>query len=292
MSYFFPGANSTNVQIQCGSRAVLDDLPELTAVLWAHPTGNGPAGTGTFLGKNNGQGTSGWAFQYTSTVLAFIVGYDVTDLNTQVSVTSGLKLNQWHPYAVTWDGTVTSSTGVHIYKDLVDLPHSSDTNGDTTRDTDAAQNLLLGQNGGGTARNMMGYLSQVQLFNRVLSDDEIRQVTYYPGSIKNGLVGYWPLRDGETIVNTRTVEDVSGNSNHGFFPTPAVRPYSFEPPIESMRVTLPVPYFDPTFAMSMPYRTLGTTRRFFFPDPPTGVVAPDTYSGRGVGRGMIRGVYR
>ena len=57
-----------------------------------------------------------------------------------------------------------------------------------------------------------GLISDVHLHTRRLSASEREEVRWKPGSVTNGLIGYWPLREPGTNPQ---IADLSGNGNHG-----------------------------------------------------------------------------
>lgn len=61
-----------------------------------------------------------------------------------------------------------------------------------------------------TLQFFSGFIDEVRLYNRVLSDQEVEQL-YYGNHITDGLVGYWPLNEMQGCA----ANDYSGNLNHG-----------------------------------------------------------------------------
>lgn len=69
-----------------------------------------------------------------------------------------------------------------------------------------------------------GRIAEVKLYNRALSNDEIK-LLYYGGKIYNGLVGYWPLYN---VPNLTYEPDFSGGRHYGVrtaTPVPVGHPY-------------------------------------------------------------------
>lgn len=66
---------------------------------------------------------------------------------------------------------------------------------------------------------MNANIAYVQVYNRQLTDDEVKQIMHYPGSV-NGLVGYWPVwgvtspePDLSGLGNTGTVTEAAESTN-------------------------------------------------------------------------------
>jgi hypothetical protein len=77
----------------------------------------------------------------------------------------------WIHYLVTWDGVITNATGVHIYKNGVEVPeYSITTNGSGS--VSATGKWSLGGRIPDDLRNMDGKQAQLRVFNRVLSQAE------------------------------------------------------------------------------------------------------------------------
>lgn len=68
----------------------------------------------------------------------------------------------------------------------------------------------IGRRGGANDRFFKGLISEVRIYNGVLSDEEIQNV-YRHQDITNGLVGYWKLNEGSGII----AHDSTANNNHG-----------------------------------------------------------------------------
>jgi hypothetical protein len=81
-------------------------------------------------------------------------------------------------------------------------------------------NYRIGQRDSGTPRPFEGQMDDVRIYNRQLSAAEIQSL-YLSRSrlnITDGLIGWWPLDqgdDGATALTTPSALDISGSGNHG-----------------------------------------------------------------------------
>ncbi len=161
--------------VDTGSATSLDNLGPLTFSLWTNHKGYGESGLGYMLSKN-GDFASGFVFgnRVTNSNVEFGVSYSTTDLFVQaVDVLTSSHFNTWNHWVVTWDGT-TESDNVHIYKNGVDVT-TNRTDGVGSRQSDASNNLLIGNNAG-MSRTFDGKLDEVRVYNRALSADEVKQL--------------------------------------------------------------------------------------------------------------------
>lgn len=213
MSRFFDGVDDI---IACGSTESLDDLDlqgggGLTWCGWILPYSLGEGSQGHIVSKGTGVTAGRFNFMLINATpsIRFTKFYDGGVELTTTSANSSITLGVWQFVAVTWDGTATSATGVKFYVNGLLIAHGGDANGVGNRVSDAALNLQIG-NRGNTDRTFNGNISHLHAYNRILSITEIRMLMMFPGSITNGLKGYWPLH------GTSTPEpDLSGNKNDG-----------------------------------------------------------------------------
>src|SRR3989344_1234060 len=158
--------------VNAGSGSSLDNLDTkggLSVSAWIYP--NSMGSSGHIINKDlNAVGF--WYFLQSGSNLRFIKDGS-TDLTVHSS--GGLSAKQWQHVAVAWDGS-TTATNVHIYVNGVETSYATQTNGDSLV-SDASSNLLIG---GRTAANCTtvfdGLLDEVRLYNRVMSQSEIKQL--------------------------------------------------------------------------------------------------------------------
>lgn len=205
----------TNDVVNAGSDSSLDNLPAMTISAWVFPE----CGTdyGQIVAKSeNGTPTNGWFFQTicsSTDSFSFWVDYDSTDLE-RTSATSTLTRNQWQYVSLTWDGSSTA-TNAHIYVNGVEVPSYSDTtNGSTTRQTDATQNLTIG-NSSDLADDFDGYLDDIRVYNYIRTQEQIVSDMNAghpaPGSPVGSPIGYWKFDEGYGD----TAYDSSPQGNNG-----------------------------------------------------------------------------
>lgn len=136
---------------------------------------------------------------------------------------SGLSVGRWYFLGGTYDN---ASTTARAYVDCVE--DGVDSTPDGTRSGDGGAPLLIGDRQDDATNAWDGLIAHTMLFSRVLSVNEIRQCMFYPGSIVNGLVGYWPL------WGVSPEPDYSGNINNGTVTGALVS--TDNPPISSISI--------------------------------------------------------
>lgn len=135
-----------------------------------------------------------------------------TGRKTLTGVTK-LQLNRW--YNVLF--VIRTAVDMSIYIDGIE--DGGTYSGTSTVLRYASQVGRLGNQGITSNWDYTGYLDDVRLYNRALSLAEIQSLALSRSrlNITDGLVGYWPLDDGnvsKTSTNAN-VMDRSGNENHG-----------------------------------------------------------------------------
>ncbi len=144
-----------------------------------------------------------------TTAMHLLVDYSGTDLLRRTG-TGVLQLGRWTHWTVTWDGSTTAANA-HIYKNAVEATYQATTDGTGTF-SDAGQPGTCGAGLAATG-DLDGKLAHMQVWNRVLSDGEIRQAMFLPGSVMPGLVQYYPLD--YVGPNNGAIHDFSTFANHG-----------------------------------------------------------------------------
>lgn len=186
------------------SDTFLRESDPLTIAAWINYRSVGEGGLGSIVTRMVA-GASGIDFSMTGTnTLNFIV-IGTTSLTVKAS-NSIISPGVWAYIAVTWDGS-TTATNVKIYVNALETTYATLTNGVAIADN--ATSLIRIGNRNNTARTFDGSISHVQIFNRVLSREEIRRLMFLPGSIRDGLVIYCPLYGGDPEP------DLSGNGYNG-----------------------------------------------------------------------------
>jgi len=196
--------------ISMGASDIADNIGPMTVMAWIKPRSGGEnsAAGGVILTKRTT--AQGWIFRVIGTTTTTPALLIVTSATLQfIAGSAGQSINVWHHYAATWNGVVGAPGGageMHMYSDFV-LDDASAQTGTGTRD-DSALNLLARNSSAGD-RTFDGPIAHVQLFNVVLTLDEIKQAGLVPGSVRRGLIGYWPFG------GTSPEPDYSRFGNHG-----------------------------------------------------------------------------
>lgn len=68
---------------------------------------------------------------------------------------------------------------------------TSDQTANVSSITTSAAGLEIGTDGNASGDHN-GALNHIQIFNRLITDSEVRNALWAPGSVANGLIGYWP----------------------------------------------------------------------------------------------------
>ena len=135
---------------------------------------------------------------------------DSTNTNSNSDAASAMVINRWNFVAATWDGT-TGTDDKCVYLNLVKkcytqiIVSAMKTN---TRDLVIGNDIV--RKDGTNRMSWKGSISDVRIYNRALSEYELRQV-YYGQAVRNGLVGQWKL-----LAQSLSFEpDASGYGNYG-----------------------------------------------------------------------------
>ena len=136
----------------------------------------------------------------------------------EISCSSDDSVNDtnWHFLAATYDNTQsTRADRWQIYVDgVLDVVYTA-TGGSDLEMSDTAAKLTLGAQLDSldvvcdAGWNMDGQMAYWHAYSGILTIGEVNTLMHCPGSISDGLVGYWPLTDGTTQY------DQSGNANNG-----------------------------------------------------------------------------
>lgn len=154
----------TDDRVDAGSADILDNLPAITLSFWMYPKcvneWESPISKADSGSSYLGWVTSIWC---TQNRMSFLVGYDSQSLQKEMASNS-ITRNQWQHVSITWDGT-SNTSGVRMYVNGIETSYNgAGTNGSSTRNTDAAQTLYLG-NVTGFAEDFNGYLDDVKIYN-------------------------------------------------------------------------------------------------------------------------------
>ena len=170
--------NGTTSYIDCGGGATtdIDDLmgaSGLSVSAWIYTTGLVENTNGTILGKDNGTAaapTNGWYLRLVSSNrIEFLSDHVTTDLVVR-SANNAITLNAWNHVVLTWTGSTTAK----IYVNGTEVAYGTQTNGAGARNSDAARDLIIGNNRVATlGRTFAGQIDEVYVFKGILSATEI-----------------------------------------------------------------------------------------------------------------------
>jgi len=153
----------------------------MTATAWVYNTDTS-GGLGYRIFDKDASGSEGWLVLNksctTAYCLEFIAKFSSTELDRGVNTNGhGFSLNAWHFIAITWDGS-TTATNVHIYVDNSEISYDITSNGSGTYQNDSGSSLYIG-NRSDEGRSFIGYITDVQVFNSVLSSTNLTKLYNY-----------------------------------------------------------------------------------------------------------------
>lgn len=155
-----------------------------TILAWVYPD----AGTSLFAiaGNQPGPVGQGWAFRLFDTDRKVIyTKFGVVDM---VPTTVLGPASEWSAIGAAVDVSASadfislSTTGGELTE--------TESNGSNINSSSAS--LKIGQTRASTDE-FNGAISHVQVFNRKLNNSEMKAALWAPGSVTNGLIGYWPM---------------------------------------------------------------------------------------------------
>ena len=171
----------------------------VSAVIWVKAT---TLANTLFRRTDGASGNVAFLYAATGRLRYFIGG--ATGFERQTADSTAVA-GRWQAIAITHDGSTTAAN-CHIYLDLVEPSYGTTTNGNLPNNNSTAS-LTIGNNAALTS-DFSGKLAYLQIWNRVISFNEIVQATYYPGSISRSLRVF-------LLGGGSPEPDYSGNGNHG-----------------------------------------------------------------------------
>jgi len=177
----------------CQAKAHIANLQQITVLAWIRPYQF--SSSNAIISKLDG----------TSSGLQFFVSNTGASQSLQITRdfsgglgrwrtnANSLNASEWQCVAMTYDCSAdTNIPSFYINSIKQAITTSSSPSGLAVDETTG--NLDIGRDNVGNGQAWIGEISQIQIFNRILSRGEITQLMYLPGSISNGLVAYLPLR--------------------------------------------------------------------------------------------------
>jgi hypothetical protein len=196
---YFDGANT---DITCSNSTAIDNLSASTYSILYNWTEDVSVTSTSLLYKSDDNNNAGWFINIDSSFGG--IGFTkVRPTNAEYYLPSSQTpaRNRWTHLTVTWTGGLTTfGDQVKIYINGVEdttAPQSLDT-GTGTPTSDSAEPLNIGNSRPGSAWHFGGYISNVNIYNRVLSAVEIAQ-NYYQSSITTS--GLTLMSDAANLVS-------------------------------------------------------------------------------------------
>lgn len=194
-----------------GNRTILTNIGAQTRTAWIYPRSRGEGN----LGVITRIGTSGavfnrWSFDSgTTNALIFTWACGSATFGIRVTSANTITLNRWSFVAMTWDGSITASN-VHIYINGVEPSYATTTSGISSVLSDSGSDLTVGNNHGAT-QSFDGNIAYVNIYNKILTTDEMKDIMFREGSVFRGLIFSSPLLETTGAIDP----DLSGNNSTG-----------------------------------------------------------------------------
>ena len=169
----FDGVNDS-VLIAHSSLLDLDMTESATFSFWINRE-SAAATVGPIYKRTSG--SPGYSIDiFTSGAVSFTIG-DLFSNNNRIGIdtSSTMNLNQWYHVVVTYDGSITSG-GIKIYFDGVLQPMTNAFDNYGGGSSANGFDFSLGARETGTSRLLDGKMDEVRMYNRVLTDNEIKQL--------------------------------------------------------------------------------------------------------------------
>lgn len=203
--------DGTDDVITVTDTAILQDIWSggATCAAWINPNDEGENGRGRIFNKaTNATSVFGWAMTMRpSTNLQVEMFVRFSGGQAFWYSTDSFIANEWAYVTVTYDSD-SASNDPTIYRNGTALSLAGDSNSTGSYFGDSGRDLLFGDDEE-SDRCFNGELCYMQIWNRVLSVGEIAESMEKPGSVRSGLIGFWPL------LGSSPERDLSGNGNTG-----------------------------------------------------------------------------
>lgn len=218
--------DGTGDYVSTGSRA---GPAAFSVSMWVRP--NSFAATQVLAAQYNGVNAYFQYFVDTSGFMTFRIHQSIDTIYIGRITATSLDLNSWQYVTATWDGTTTSA-GVKIYKNGIQIDSSNSQAGTFTAPNSSSIDWQIGAQNGGSSAN--GFIDDVKSYNFALTAAQIKanyvakssaeggsnlsSSSLTGGSISNGLAGYWKMDEAAANSCTGGVNDScdsSGNAKDG-----------------------------------------------------------------------------
>jgi hypothetical protein len=209
MALTFAGGASTD-RVNCGSAASLDDIADLTALVWVFPTTI--ADDDVLISKYRGAVNAGWTLGTTGTGGALTISRERASVDQNYTSDTGfLTVNTWNCCVIqsnTTDGKIFHGA---LTSPLAEVTYASSAAGSGAANTDAARSLFIGNRDAATPNAAFtGDIAVAMVWNRRLTLGELIDQQFRPHKT-SGCVLY--VHCG--FNGTGSQADWSGNANAG-----------------------------------------------------------------------------
>lgn len=181
------------------------DSGPITYCGWMNPENAGESGLGYVVARIGTQQVS-FNFQNSATRISLLVSRSTSNMSRR---TADFSFGAWQSFCTTWDGGLTDeTTSIHIYRNGSEVTYDGGGTGSGTHNS-ADGEFEIGNRVSDTARSYNGALNYISVFNRVLSDYEIKEIYWKPEIIASGIQTHIP------IWGDSPEQDISGNNRDG-----------------------------------------------------------------------------
>jgi len=207
--------NSDAKRVEVASNPSLEGMSGLFVCAWIYRTGTPANNYARICSKSNGGSSDDYSLTLAGASLAnkgFGRVTTTTDIYEAIGTTI-VPINTWHWMAMKWDGSE-----VAIYYD------NQEEASPATTGTLVDNNSDLGVGGhvdSPTDRRFPGWIDDVRVYNRAISDTREREAIFRGGGkdgIRQGLVLRLLMNEkhpGATASGSGSIIDISGQGNHG-----------------------------------------------------------------------------
>lgn len=211
-------------RINCGSDASLDNITQKTLTAWIDIDNYGSSDEGLIVMKADSSLENGWYFGVKGSGgppprnnLRF--GQFFTGAQEWRSPADSILLNVSYHVAIVYDRSSDTNDPI-IYINGVSVTVTQTDSSTGSAASDAAQDVLIGNNPSPFNMDFQGIISDLRIYDRLLSADEIATIYQTRGvdGIVDGLVSRWPQNEGPeggVVSGTDVVKDVAVNRNDG-----------------------------------------------------------------------------
>jgi len=199
--------------IQITSNSTLNLSGKKTINVWIYITAV-PSGVQGIVCKSNYSSTGGgWGLFLTNTFLGYYAFNGVGSSPLYYTAISSVPLNQWNMITITKNTDTAVTTGsIKLYINSV-LIQGTESNFGSTYASDNVRPVTIGSFSSGTtpfySYPFSGRIDDVMLYNRVLSDSEIKRIFYKKIEAKQSISGIPSLTVNGTVRCTSRLTDTT-----------------------------------------------------------------------------------